>query len=64
MCFVLIFMLNQAWNAASTEMYQAQQEATAASGDGAPGGEPTAEADEQEIKDVDFEIVDEDEEKP
>ena len=54
--------LNQAWNAASTEMYQAQQEA-ATGGDGAPGGEPPPETDDEEIKDVDFEVVDEDDEK-
>ena len=55
--------LNQAWNAASTEMYQARQEAAAAGGDGAPGGEPTAETGEEEIKDVDFEVVEDDDEK-
>ncbi len=55
--------LNQAWNAASTEMYQAQQEAAAAGGDGAPDPEPSAEPGEEEIRDVDFEVVDEDDEK-
>ena len=55
--------LNQAWSAASTEMYQAQQE-TAAGGDGASAEpEASAEADEQEIKDVDFEVVEDDEDK-
>ena len=49
--------LNQAWNAASTEMYQAQaQEQAAAGGDGA-----SAEPEEQEVKDVDFEVVEDDE---
>ncbi len=49
--------LNQAWNAASTEMYQEQ---TTASGDGA-AAEASVEPDEQEIKDVDFEVVEDDE---
>lgn len=49
--------LNQAWADASQEVYQAQQDA--------PGGDgATAEAaPDDEIKDVDFEVVDEDEEK-
>ncbi len=56
--------LNQAWNAASTEMYQAQaqQEAAAAGGNGA-AAEASAEPDEQEVKDVDFEVVEDDEDK-
>ena len=54
--------LNQAWNAASTEMYQAQEQAA---GDGAAAeasAEPD-EQDEQEIKDVDFEVVEDDEDQ-
>ena len=49
--------LNQAWNAASTEMYGAQEQA---GGDGA-AAEASAEPDEQEVKDVDFEVVEDDE---
>ncbi len=45
--------LNQAWNAASEDLYKAQAEASAASN----GAEP---ADDGEIKDVDFEVMDED----
>ena len=51
--------LNQAWNAASTEMYQAQEQAA---GDGA-AAEASAEPDEQEVKDVDFEVVEDDEDQ-
>ncbi len=51
--------LNQAWQDASQELYQAQQAAQAdAGGDGAPAGESPAD----EVKDVDFEVVDEDDE--
>jgi len=52
--------LNTAWSAASEDIYKAQQEATA--GDGAPTGEPAAEP-ADEVKDVDFEVVDEDDAK-
>ncbi len=51
--------LNQAWNAASTEMYQEQ---ATAGGDGA-SAEASAEPDEQEVKDVDFEVVEDDEDQ-
>ena len=51
--------LNQAWNAASTEMYQAQEQAA---GDGA-AAEASTEPDEQEVKDVDFEVVEDDEDQ-
>src|SRR5690606_28416077 len=49
--------LNQAWSEASQELYQAQQEADAGGGDGAPGEEGEG------FKDVDYEVVDEDDEK-
>ena len=53
--------LNQAWSGASQEMYAAQaEEQQAAAGNGAPADEP---APDGEIKDVDFEVVDEDEDK-
>jgi len=52
--------LNQAWSAAGTEMYQAQQ--AAGGGDGAPGETPPGET-EDEVKDVDYEVVDEDDDK-
>ncbi|MBO6576056.1 MAG: molecular chaperone DnaK [Rhodothermales bacterium] len=53
--------LNEAWNEASQDLYNAQQEAATAeaSGDGAAGEAPDVEA--EEVKDVDFEVVDEDE---
>ncbi len=50
--------LNQAWSEASQELYQAQQEAAEAGGDGA-SGEPEG----TDFKDVDFEVVDEEDEK-
>ncbi len=51
--------LNEAWNEASQDLYQAQQAAAEeTAGDGAPGEEPDA-----EVRDVDYEVVDEDEEK-
>ncbi|MFQ5570711.1 MAG: molecular chaperone DnaK [Rhodothermales bacterium] len=51
--------LNQAWSAASQELYQAQQQASQA-GDGATAEtEPAA---EEEVKDVDFEVVEDDDE--
>ncbi len=54
-----IEQLNTAWTEASEDIYKAQQEAT---GDGAPTGEPTAEpASDAGVKDVDYEVVDEDE---
>ncbi|MEM1125465.1 MAG: molecular chaperone DnaK [Bacteroidota bacterium] len=52
--------LNQAWSEASQEMYQAQQEAAQATAD-APTGDG-AQADDG-VKDVDFEVVDEDPDK-
>jgi molecular chaperone DnaK len=51
--------LNAAWSEASEDIYKAQQEAAA--GDGAPP-EPGAETGD-EVKDVDFEVVDEDDTK-
>jgi molecular chaperone DnaK len=56
--------LNAAWSEASEDLYKAQQEATA--GDGAPAGEPGAQPGAEpadEVKDVDFEVVDEEEQK-
>ena len=52
-----IEQLNTAWTEASEDIYKAQQEAA---GDGAPTGEPTAEP-ADDVKDVDYEVVDEDE---
>lgn len=49
--------LNQAWSDASQEMYQAQQEAQAA-----PGDTPEADAGTDEVKDVDYEVVEDAEE--
>ncbi len=56
--------LNEAWAAASEDLQKAYQEAAQAEagGDGAPAGEG-APADDDEVKDVDFEVVDEEEEK-
>ncbi len=54
--------LNQAWQDASQDLYQAQQqEAGATAGDGAPEGEPAPA--EEGVHDADFEVVDEDEPK-
>ena len=56
--------LNAAWNEASQDIYNAQQEAAAA-GDGAPA-DGAADAEAEEVTDVDYEVVDEatgDEEK-
>lgn len=55
--------LNEAWAAASEDLQKAYQEAAQAEagGDGAPAEE--AAGDDQEVKDVDFEVVDEEEEK-
>jgi molecular chaperone DnaK len=56
--------LNAAWSEASEDIYKAQQAAAAdgGAGDGAPTGEPGAEP-ADEVKDVDFEVVDEDDAK-
>ncbi|MEM8486184.1 MAG: molecular chaperone DnaK [Bacteroidota bacterium] len=56
--------LNEAWAAASEDLQKAYQEAAQAEagGDGAPAGEG-APVDDDEVKDVDFEVVDEEEEK-
>ncbi len=56
--------LNEAWSEASQELYQAQQDAAAGEAEasnGAAGAE--ADAEEGDFKDVDYEVVDEDEEK-
>ncbi len=59
--------LNEAWNEASQDLYAAQQEAAAAGGDGAAASADGASAEdaaaEEDVKDVDFEVVDEDEAK-
>jgi molecular chaperone DnaK len=59
--------LNQKWQAASQEIYQAQQDAQqqAAQEGAAPGGNGAAgaEEEEEEAKDVDYEVVDEGEEQ-
>jgi len=58
-----IQQLNEAWNEASQDLYQAQQAAAAdtqAGGDGAPSPEPEGDS---AIHDVDYEVVDEEEEK-
>ncbi|MEO0557890.1 MAG: molecular chaperone DnaK [Bacteroidota bacterium] len=52
--------LNQAWSAASEDLYKAQQ--AEAGGDGA-SGEPTADASSNGAQDADFEVVDEGEEQ-
>lgn len=54
--------LNEAWSEASQDLYQAQQEAEAASGG---EGEPSDASDDDadEIKDVDYEVVEDEEEK-
>ena len=54
--------LNEAWNEASQDLYKAQQEAAAseAPSDGAPTEEAEGEA---EVRDVDYEVVEDDEEK-
>src|SRR6056300_690289 len=50
--------INEAWKAASEEMYKAQAEAGAAGGDaGAAGAQPNAGADADNVEDVDFEEV-------
>ena len=54
--------LNQAWNEASQDLYQAQQAAASGPGESAGTGDGTdasADADE-EVKDVDYEVVDND----
>ena len=48
--------LNQAWSAASEDLYRAQQ-AEAAAGDPAAAGEPAPDSDG--VQDADFEVVDE-----
>jgi len=58
--------LNGAWNEASQDLYKAQQEAAeAGAGEAAGNGEAADDADDaaDAVKDVDYEVVDEDEEK-
>ena len=54
--------LQNAWNAASEDMYKASQEAGAAGAEGAPEGEASADAGDH-VTDVDFEEVKEDDKK-
>jgi len=50
--------INEAWKAASEEMYKAQADAGAADGDaGAAGSQPNAAADADNVEDIDFEEV-------
>ncbi|GIV60910.1 molecular chaperone DnaK [Rhodocaloribacter litoris] len=54
--------LNEAWSAASQDLYQAQQAAAsegASAGDGASAGKTQ----DKEVRDVDYEVVDEEEDK-
>jgi molecular chaperone DnaK len=56
--------LNEKWNEASQEIYQAQQEAqqqTGAQGQQAPSGNGAAAEGDEDIRDADFEVVDEEE---
>lgn len=55
--------LNGAWNEASQDLYKAQQEAAEAGAGEAAGNGEAAEAGDDAVKDVDYEVVDEDEEK-
>ncbi len=54
--------LNGAWNEASQDLYKAQQEAAEAGDQEAPGDGEAA-GDDEDVKDVDYEVVDEEEEK-
>ncbi len=53
--------LNAAWSDASQDLYQAQQEAAAT--EGGEGAKATTDDDADDVKDVDYEVVEEDEEK-
>jgi molecular chaperone DnaK len=56
---------NQAWNEASEELYKAQQEAAQAGQEGGgSNGAPDGGGEEEGVKDVDFEVVDEEDETP
>jgi molecular chaperone DnaK len=55
--------LNEAWNEASQDLYAAQQEAAAGADGAAPDGDAGDAEPEAEVKDVDFEVVDEEEAK-
>ena len=54
--------LNAAWSEASQDLYQAQQDAAEAGGEAAPDAE-ASDDDSDDVKDVDYEVVEEDEEK-
>lgn len=51
--------LNEAWSEASQDLYQAQQAAATEE----PSAEASAEAPAEDVKDVDFEVVEDEEEK-
>ncbi len=55
--------LNQAWSEASQDLYQAQQAAGEASGAAENGAPSEGAAEEEGFKDVDYEVVDEDDEQ-
>ncbi len=57
-----IEQLNAAWSEASEDLYKAQQEASAASTAEAGGDGESADGEEEAVKDVDYEVVDEDDE--
>ena len=57
--------VNSAWNEASEDLYKAQQEAAASGGEAGGAGDVGTEAGggDEGVKDVDYEVVDEDDEK-
>jgi len=56
--------LNEAWNDASQDLYQAQQAAAAEGGSPNAGSEPASDAaEDSEVKDVDYEVVEDEETK-
>ncbi len=56
--------VNVAWNEASQDLYKAQQEAAAAGeADGSADGEASEAGSDEGVKDVDYEVVDENDEK-
>ena len=63
--------LNQAWNEASEDLYKAQQaeaqqqaaQEGPTGGNGAQQGQPTGDGEDDEVRDADYEVVDEDDQK-
>ena len=53
--------LNEAWSDASQDMYKAQQEASG--GDGTDAGSPADEGGTDDVKDVDYEVVEDEDKK-